>query len=74
MPRFDFLLFHDRFEDHQAEAGRRIVTAFEVDEIWYGTRRFVRNVKRSGSYLMTGSTLAGRPVTVVILSTGDPES
>jgi len=56
VPRFDYLLFHDRFEDHQAEAGRRIVTAFEVDEIWYGTRRFVRNVKRSGSYLMTGST------------------
>lgn len=74
MPRFDFILFHERFEDHQAEADRRIVSESEVDEIWYGNRQFVRNLRRSGSYLMVGATSAGRAVTVVVLSTNDPES
>lgn len=73
VPRFDFLDFHPRFEQHQADAGRRVITQEEVEQIWYGERQFVRNKRRKGSYLLRGLTAAGRPITVVVRSMHDPE-
>lgn len=74
MPRFDTPVYHPNFEDHQQQAGRVVVTEAEVDDVWYAARRFVANQKRQGSYLMMGLTRGGRPITVVILPTGDPTS
>jgi hypothetical protein len=71
LPRFDHLLPHPNFEDHQVGAGRRPVTFDETEEVWYGDRRFVPNRKRPGSFLMQGLTRAGRPVTVLVLPTPD---
>ena len=70
MPRFDDLVFHPRFEDHQAEAGRPPVTIGEALEAWYGERSVVRNRKRRRApYLVLGSASGGRDITVVILPT-----
>jgi len=72
MPRFDDRRFHPYFEDHQAAAGRRVVTEDEADEVWFGDQRtFIRNRKRAGSYLMRGLTRGGRHITVVCLVTAD---
>lgn len=73
MPDFDVLTFHPRFEEHQAEAGRRVVTEEEALEAWYGRRQVVRNKKSAtGTYLMLGRTDAGRSVTVVLVGTSAP--
>ena len=75
VPRFDVLVFHPRFEDHQAEAGRRVVTTEEALAAWQGPRTIVRNRRRrKGSYLMIGSTGAGRDITVVLLATAEPST
>ena len=71
MPRFDRYVLHPNFEDHQQAAGRRVVTEEEVEHVWYGERLFVPNRRRRRTYLMVGSTAAGREITVVILPTGD---
>jgi hypothetical protein len=39
VPHFDWLAFHPNFEDHQAEAGRRIVTRDEVEDAWWASGR-----------------------------------
>src|SRR5690348_8210647 len=71
-PPFDEITFHARFEDHQAEAGRRVVTRLEAEDAWYGRRRIVPNRKsRRGPYLMIGTTSAARGITVVLLPTRD---
>lgn len=68
MPAFDELVFHDNFEEHQAHAGRRVVTRVEALEAWDGRRRMIPNRKRqTGQYLLLGYTAAGRPITVVLL-------
>lgn len=73
MPIFDTLVFHPTFEDHQAKAGRRVVTEAEAEQAWYGTREFVRNKKSGrGPYLMVGITGGGRDITVVLLTTRIP--
>jgi hypothetical protein len=73
VPSFDVLVFHPGFEDHQAEAGRRIVTAEEALEAWYGSRMVVRNRKhRRAPYLVIGSTDGDRHITVVVLATAEP--
>ena len=72
MQHFDYRVFHENFEDHQAASGRRVVSEDEVDEVWWGTRRFTRNHRRPGTFLMEGLTTAGRPITVVVLATSDP--
>jgi len=74
VPRFRRPLFHDNFEDHQAAAGRRVVTQEEAEDVWFARREFYANTKRRGSYLMRGLTPAGRSITVVILPTADPET
>ena len=72
MPRFDLLAFHPRFEEHQSEAGRRVVTAVEALDAWYGKRTMIRDRKgRRGPYLMLGSTSGGRDITVVVLTTAE---
>ena len=70
MPKFEILEFHPRYEEHQARAGRRVVTEPETEEAWYGERRIVRN-KRTGKgpFLMLGRTDGGRNITVVLLTT-----
>lgn len=70
--RFDTPVFHQSFEDHQEAAGRRVVTAEEAEDVWYGERRFIRNTKRQGAFLMRGLTRGGRDITVVVLPTGEP--
>jgi hypothetical protein len=73
VPSFDDLIFHSRFEAHQAEAERPIVSEGEAEEVWYRKRRIVRNKKSGrGPYLMIGRTEAGRGITVVLLTTDDP--
>ena len=68
MPRFEELEFHENFEDHQAAAGRRVVTESEAIEVWDGQRLMVPNRSSGrGRYLMAGLTSARRPVTVVLL-------
>lgn len=71
MAEFSELEFHPDFEDHQAAAGRRVVTESEAEEAWYGVRAFVPNRRtRSGApYLMIGATAGGRRITVVLLRT-----
>lgn len=72
MPRFDVLVFHPSFEDHQSEAGRRVVTMEEALDAWYGSRAIVPNRRgRRGPYLMVGSTVEGRDITVVLLATAE---
>lgn len=67
MERFDDLVFHPNFEDHQSQAGRAIVSEEEVWDVWLGDHAVVRNRKhRRGAYLMVGLTDTGRPVTVVL--------
>lgn len=75
MPKFDFLMFHENFEDHQAAAGRRVVTEELAEQAWYGQRAFVPN-KRSGKgpFLMIGNTDGGHEITVVILATADEDT
>jgi hypothetical protein len=69
VPRFDDLDCHPRFEQHQADAGRRVVSCEEAIEAWYGRRQIVRNRRdAAGPYLMVGKTYAGRPITVVLQS------
>ena len=67
---FDWLAFHPNFEDHQAEAGRSIVTCEEADQAWFGEREVAPN-RRSGRarYLMLGKMLYGRRITVVLFGT-----
>jgi len=75
VPRFDWIEFHGRFEEHQAEAGRRIVSRAEAEEAWYGRRQFVRNRRHAtGPYLLIGRTAAGRRITVVLVRTDEPET
>ena len=75
MPTFDDLVFHPSFEDHQLAAGRRVVTAEEAYDAWYGERTFVRNRRRrAATYLMLGRTSGGREVTVVVLGTTAPDT
>lgn len=70
MPHFDWLAFHPNFEDHQAEAGRPVVTCEEADEAWWDNREIVPNRKaQRGKYLMVGLTLRGRGITVILFGT-----
>ena len=68
MPRFDELVFHEHFEDHQAAAKRPVVSERETLEAWDGRRRMVANRRTGrGQYLMVGLTDANRAVTVVLV-------
>lgn len=70
MPHFDWLAFHPNFEEHQAEAGRPIVTCAETEEAWYGERRIVPNRKgQRAPYLFLGRTSRPRDITVVLFGT-----
>jgi hypothetical protein len=70
MPNFDWLAFHPRFEDHQAESGRRVVTCDEAEEAWWGEREIVPNRKGARApYLMLGTTREPRDITVVLFGT-----
>jgi hypothetical protein len=63
-------VFHPNFEDHQAEAGRRIVSCEEAEEAWWGVRRIVQNRKgQKAAYLMLGTTSEPRDITVVLFGT-----
>jgi hypothetical protein len=74
MPRFDDLEFHPNFEQHQVDAGRRLVTPAEVEAVWYGIRTFVRSRRPHRSYLMKGLTSAGRQITVVVRPTRESDT
>lgn len=70
MPRFDELECHPNFEEHQAQAGRRVVTCEEAEDAWYGHRSIVPNRRgRAAPYLMIGRTGTKRDITVVLLPT-----
>jgi hypothetical protein len=70
LPTFDLLEFHATYEEHQAQAGRSVVSRSETLEAWSGDRQIVRNKKgRRGKYLMLGCTEAGRAITVVLVET-----
>jgi len=67
VPSFDELVFHENFEEHQAQAGRPVVTREEALEAWDGRRRMVPNRRsQRGQYLMVGYTSASRAVTVLL--------
>lgn len=74
MPPFDYYEIHPNFERHQIDAGRRVVERHEVDDVWYGSRRFVRSRRRYRSYLMIGLTSAGRQITVVVRPTKEADT
>jgi hypothetical protein len=70
VPEFDWLAFHPRFEDHQEDAGRRVVTCDEAEEAWWGERKIARNRTRGRApYLMIGMTREPRKITVVLFGT-----
>jgi hypothetical protein len=70
VPHFDWLAFHPNFEEHQAEAARRVVTCDEAEEAWWGERKIIRNRKgQRALYLMLGKTRQPRDITVVLFGT-----
>lgn len=59
---------HPNFEGHQAEGERAVVTCEEAREVWDLGFEFRRNVAgRTAEWLVTGTTAAGRVVTIAVL-------
>lgn len=72
MPRYVEQLIADDFEAHQAQAGRRIVTVREAQEVWDGGFLPRHNVRGdANTRLLIGRTDAGRRVTMVARHLGD---
>ena len=72
MPKYAEQVIADEFEDHQARAGRPIVTAREALEVWDNGFMPRRNVRGSeNSRLLIGRTDGGRRVTLVSRHLGD---
>jgi hypothetical protein len=66
------LVIADDFEEHQARAGRRVVTPNEAQQVWdngFLPRRNVRGA--SDTRLLIGETDGGRAVTLVARHIGD---
>jgi hypothetical protein len=63
------LYCHGNFEDHQAAAGREVVTCDDALEAWVGEDRVIVPNKsgRAAPYLFRGVIANGRGITVAIL-------
>lgn len=62
----------DEFEDHQARAGRPIVTAREAEQVWNGGFQARRNVRGAkDTRFLIGRTAGGRRVTLVSRHLGE---
>jgi hypothetical protein len=72
VPSFDQQVIGDEFEEHQAQAGRRIVTAREAQQVWDNGFLPRRNVRGDpDTRLLIGQTDGGRRVTLVSRHLGD---
>jgi hypothetical protein len=72
VPAYVELLISDDFEDHQARARRRIVTAREAQEVW--DNGFLPRLNARGAQdtrLLIGRTDGGRRVTLIGRHLGD---
>jgi hypothetical protein len=62
----------DEFEEHQVEAGRRVVTSREAQQAWENGFLPRRNIRGSpDTRLLIGRTDGGRRVTLVSRHLGD---
>lgn len=72
VPTYIEQVIADDFEDHQAQAGRPIVTAREADQVWNGGFESRRNVRGAAdTRFLIGRTAGGRQVTLVSRHLGD---
>ena len=72
MPTYRELVIADDFEDHQARAGRPIVTDREAQQVWDNGFLPRRNVRGApDTRLLIGQTDGGRRVTLVSRHLGD---
>jgi len=72
VPTYREQVIADEFEDHQARAGRRIVTVREAQQVWDNGYLPRRNAKGSqDTRLLIGLTDGGRQVTLVSRHIGD---
>ena len=72
MPNFSEQVIADEFEDHQADAGRAVVTANEAQQVWDNGFLPRRNARGDpDTRLLIGSTDGGRRVTLVSRHLGD---
>lgn len=72
VPTYAQQVISDEFEEHQATAGRRIVTAREAQEMWDNGFLPRRNTRGApDTRLLIGRTNAGRRVTLVSRHLGD---
>lgn len=69
MQPFDYYEIHPNFEQHQIDAGRRVVERHEVDECLVRLASIREESAWYRSYLMIGLTSAGRQITVVVRPT-----
>lgn len=72
MPTYIEQVIADDFEDHQARAGRSIVTAREAQQVWDGGFLPRRNVRGAAdTRLLIGRTAGGRHVTLISRHLGE---
>lgn len=72
MPSYAEQVISDEFEEHQALAGRQIVTVREAQEVWDNGFLPRRNSRGSpDTRLLIGRTNGGRRVTLVSRHRGD---
>ncbi len=72
MPTFLEQVIADEFEDHQARAGRPVVTVREAQQVWENGFLPRRNSRGSSvTRLLIGHTNAGRRITLVSRHLGD---
>jgi hypothetical protein len=72
VPNFGEQAIADSFEEHQAHAGRPIVTAGEAQQVWDNGFLPRRNVRGDpDTRLLIGNTDGGRRVTLVSRHLGD---
>jgi hypothetical protein len=72
VPRFSEQVIADEFEDHQANAGRPIVSTSEAQQVWDNGFLPRRNVRGDqDTRLLIGTTDGGRRVTLVSRHVGD---
>jgi hypothetical protein len=72
VPRYVEQIIADEFEQHQADAGRRVVTAREAQQVWDNGFLPRRNAQGAeNTRLLIGKTDGGRQVTLVSRDLGD---
>jgi hypothetical protein len=72
VPTYREQVIADEFEDHQVDAGRRVVTSREAQQAWDNGFMPRRNTRGSpDTRLLIGRTDGGRRVTLVSRHLGD---